>query len=67
MVFAQEIIGRPFITILGIKATTIVWVLLAIFLGIIFSMVMWPSAWRAMYKRIKDEEEKKNEKNKKII
>jgi len=58
MVLAQEIIGRPFITIMGIKATTIVWVLIAIFLGLIFSMTMWPSFWKKyLHKPSKDEKQ----------
>ena len=56
MVFAQEIIGRPFITILGIKATTMVWVLIAVFLGLIFTMTIWPNFWkRYLHKPNKDD------------
>jgi uncharacterized membrane protein len=58
---AQEIFGRPYLTIFGIKATTIVWILIAIFLGLVFSMVMWPSLWRKIYhQEIKSNADKKN-------
>jgi hypothetical protein len=46
---AQEIVGRPYLMLFGIKATTIVWVFIAIFLGLIFSMTMWPGFWRKIY------------------
>jgi len=55
---AQELIGRPYITLFGIKLTSVVWILIAIVLGFIFSMVAWPGWWRALYKRIR--EKKKN-------
>lgn len=48
---AQELIGRPYLTILGIKATTIIWILIAIFLGLIFTMTMWPAIWRRIYQK----------------
>jgi hypothetical protein len=55
MVIAQELIGRPYLIIYGIKATTMVWILIALFLGLIFSMTLWPGLWRKIYHYHKQE------------
>jgi len=58
----------PPIMILGIKAKTIVWFLIAIVLALIFSMVMWPQWWRKYYQKRKEKEiaKKKNAPKKKF-
>jgi MFS superfamily sulfate permease-like transporter len=47
----------PAVLIFGIKARTIIWFLIAIVLGLIFSMVMWPQWWRKYYQKKKDARE----------
>lgn len=50
MVLAQEIIGRPYLMLFGVKVTTIVWILIAVFLALVFSRVAFPHWWRRFYK-----------------
>lgn len=49
----------PPVMILGIKAKTIIWFFIAVVLGLIFSMVMWPQWWRKHYQKKKEEALKK--------
>lgn len=58
MVIAQELIGRPYIEIFGIKATTIVWILIAIMLGLIWTMTAYPGWWRQFFSKNKDKRQK---------
>jgi len=37
--------------IFGIKIKTILWFLIAVVLGLIFSMTMWPKWWRKFYEK----------------
>jgi hypothetical protein len=49
---AQEILGRPHLVIFGIKATTVVWIFIALGLGFIFSMFAWPCWWKNFFKKL---------------
>jgi len=58
MVIAQELVGRPYIEFFGIKGTTIVWILIALVLGLIWTMTAYPEWWKNFYSKDKDKKHK---------
>ena len=53
------------IMLLGIKLKTLIWIGIAIVLGLIFSMTLWPGWWRMYFKKKKEREELKEKLGKK--
>jgi len=55
----------PVPILFGIKVKTIIWMIVAVVLGLIFSMTMWPEKWRTYYQKRKEAEKLRLAKEKK--